>query len=177
MARGYYHEDDEGDRRPPSRPTRRTDSHRRPQPRNGGEVNRGYSGGHYAESPIVVPPGEQRTLALVSRDESRLPPAAPSHRSSTLPASRRSRSNSRPRPPGGVTTVSKVSLIKCLFNRFEEFPRIYAFRWLVPARLPAVLPASTCSTRPAVTPGAREAPWTSIPSSTTAGLRQDLLPE
>ena len=143
MAKGYdYHE--ESETYIPSRPSRRRDSHRGENnygysteyssrtapsaaPRHRHQQGSAYEGGHYAESPIIMPTAE-RTLEIVSRgdrhggssslrrassDGYALHKEHASRRSSTLPSGERSiRSRSRPsRAPGGPTTLSKVKII------------------------------------------------------------------
>ncbi len=122
MARGYeYHEEDE--KYAPSRPSRRRDSHRQPA-----GLPASYAGGHYAESPIQLPVGEQRTLAIVNSGGSRPAVVRDMSKAATLPAGgsieRRTRSaigTGSSRPPGsrqGPTTVSKVC--SCAVEDLEE---------------------------------------------------------
>lgn len=75
MARGYVVEEDREYR--PSRPARRAESTR--EVREGGVVNHGYSA-HYAESPVIAPPRESRSLP-------RRPPPRSHSKNSTLPRS------------------------------------------------------------------------------------------
>ncbi|XP_059093451.1 uncharacterized protein LOC131888580 [Tigriopus californicus] len=152
MAKGYSfesHESAEG-RVIPTRPARRSDSRRhgdKPEYTNFGyssettvrpissTASTSYAGGHYAESPIVVPGGEEpRTLAIVphqprrpSSSQSRgRPPLGRTSSDGPMvavgqhpPSSRYSYSRSQERPPRGPTnsTVSKVIRSRSLSSR------------------------------------------------------------